>query len=204
MSKTSLIEDLLASWTDLEDNVNVMTIGSQETKQLTKANVKSHFDSHGLPPIACHRLPASCIPKDIATINVSRNNPDLFQFMLQQDPYQICQQHLLQAQYETGTYFTKGEIYLLAEEGESVVQANGRPLKAFERAQLELNPMAVHLTHTLPLDIPMKKNIVMILPAYTLYRIVAKENSLITTGSILPKIRSGTYEECTEVMRKLR
>ena len=193
--KTSTIDRLFASWNDLEEEVDVEMSANQPTRKLTKAHVKLHFTIHDLPPIACHRLPAACIPKAITDMNSSRNNPELFQYFIGNDPYWLAQRILLQAQFQSGVRLARCQTYLLAEQGEPVVRVNGRPLTDSERALLDLDDRAVDLSHTLPVDKQMKKDTEMILPEYTLYCIVAMEDSLVTTGCILPRGRQGTYEE---------
>ncbi|CAE6997086.1 hypothetical protein PTNB73_04276 [Pyrenophora teres f. teres] len=189
MIKNTLIEDLFASWTDLEEVVDVEMCANWNIKPLTKAYVKVHYTTHDLPPIACLRLPASRIPQTIVEINTSRNNPELFQYLINNDPYWLAQRILLQAQFQSHVRLTKFQTYLFAEEGEPIVRVNGRPLTDLERAQLERDPRAVDLYQTLPVDKQMKKGSEMILPEYTLYCIMAKEDSLVTTGCILPRKR---------------
>lgn len=193
--ETSLIEAVFASWKDLEEVVDVETPANPQIVKWTKADVKNHFDTHDLPPIACHALPAVGIPDEVNEINASRNNPELFQHLINNDPYWLAHRILLQAQFQSNVQLTQCQTYLLAEEGEAVVLVNGRPLTELERAQVESDVKAVDLSHTLPVEKKLVKGHEVILPEYTLYCIVAKKDSLITTGCILPRCRQGTYEK---------
>ncbi|KAA8626560.1 hypothetical protein PtrSN002B_001348 [Pyrenophora tritici-repentis] len=196
--KKNLIEELFASWTDLEEVVDIEMCANPNIKPFTKACTKLHYTTHDLPPIACLRLPAARIPEAIVKINASRNNPELFEYFINNDPYLLAQRVLLQAQFESHVRVSKYQTYLFAEEGEPIVQVNGRPLTDIERAQLEFNPRAVDLRKTLPVDKQMKKGVEMILPEYTLYSIMAKEDSLVTTGCILPSKGQGTSEDSSD------
>lgn len=191
----SLIEALFASWKDLEEVVDVETPANPQIIKLTKANVKDHFTTLDLPPIACHRLPAVGVPEAIIEINSSRNNPQLFQYFVDNDPYWLAQRVLLQSQFESNVRLTKCQTYLLIEEGEAIVRVNGRPLTVLERAQVEGDARAVDLSHTVPVEKKLVMGHEVILPEYTLYCIVAKKDSLVTMGCILPRGRQGTYEE---------
>ena len=56
---------------------------------------------------------------------------------------------LLQAQFQSAVRFTTDECYYLLEEGEAVVEVNGRPLTGVEKAMLDVDPGKVDMRYVL-------------------------------------------------------
>ncbi|KAG9190258.1 hypothetical protein G6011_08346 [Alternaria panax] len=184
---TTTIAGLWASWNDPNEIVNVETYAAPQTYQWTAEQVKAQFQSDGQPLICCPRLPAPTIPTAIMEINYSRNNIPVLQYYMDQDPFWLAHRILLQAQFVSATRFTTDECYFFAEEGEPTVQFNGRPLTEAEGEQLHYEPGKVDMKDLQPTEVKMKKGVAMRIPPLTVYCFLVVEDSLITTGGIVPR-----------------
>src|SRR5687767_4503438 len=96
---TTPIAGLWASWTNLNEVVDVEKYATPQTMQWTKKQVRDQFQSKDLPPISCPHLPAPSIPAAIATINESRNNAPAIEYYTSQNPFWLAHRILFQAQF---------------------------------------------------------------------------------------------------------
>ena len=129
--------------------VDVETYGSPQITKWTKAQVKSQFASKDLAPICCPHLRAPNIPEAIVEINNSRNNAPAMQYYMANNRFWLAHRMLLQAQFQSAVRFTTDECYYLLEEGEAVVEVNGRPLTGAEKGLLDVEPGKVDMRYVL-------------------------------------------------------
>jgi hypothetical protein len=189
---TAPIAGLWASWTNLNEVVDVEKYAAPQTMQWTKKQVRDQFQSKDVPPISCPHLPAPSIPAAIATINESRNNAPAMEYYTSQNPFWLAHRILFQAQFQSVVRFTIDECYFMAEEGELSVQINGRPLTALERLQLDFEPEKMDMRNLQPTDVKMQKGVAMRIPRYTVYSFKVVRDSLVTAGCI---VRRGSDDE---------
>ena len=137
------IDTLLASWKDLSELVPIehSTVPrSIPSTKASKAQVKAHFQSPGRSahPISCPSLPALGIPQQIMLINHTRNNVPALQYYIANDQKYLAHRMLFMRDFVSSPRYTTAETYLWAEQGEPVVEVNGRPLKIVEQWELDL------------------------------------------------------------------
>ncbi|KAI4644335.1 hypothetical protein J4E93_006236 [Alternaria ventricosa] len=137
---TSPISLLLSSWTKPNETVDVEIYGLPEITKWTKAQVKTQFASKDLSPMSCPHLPAVRVPEAIVEINNSRDNAPAMQYYMSKNRFWLAHRMLLQAQFQSAVRFTTDECYYLLEEGEAVVEVNGRPLTGAEKGMLDVDP----------------------------------------------------------------
>ncbi|KAI4952925.1 hypothetical protein J4E86_006462 [Alternaria arbusti] len=186
---TSPISLLLSSWTKPNETVDVETYGLPQITKWTRAQVKSQFASKDLSPICCPHLPAVRIPEAIVEINNSRNNAPAMQYYMANNRFWLAHRMLLQAQFQSAVRFTTDECYYLLEEGEAVMEVNGRPLTGVEKGLLDVEPGKVDMSELQPTEIKMHLGVAMRLPPYTVHCLKVKEDSLVTAGCIVPRGR---------------
>jgi hypothetical protein len=136
------IDTLLASWKDLSELVPVehSTVPrSIPSIKASKAQVKVHFQSPGRSahPISCPRLPALGIPQQIVLINHTRNNVRALQYYMANNPAYLAHRMLFMRDFVSAPHYTTAETYFWTEQGEPVVEVNGRPLKIVEQWELD-------------------------------------------------------------------
>ena len=184
---TILIAELLTSWNNPNEAVDVEVSTAPQTHQWTKGQVRAQFRSNNQPLICCPFLPAPVIPTTVMNINYSHNNLPALQYYMDQDPFWLAHRILFQSQFVSAARFTTNECYFLAEEGEPTVQLNGRPLSEGERWQLHHEPEKMDMKDFQPTELKMKKGVVMRIPPYTVYCFLVADDSLITTGGIVSR-----------------
>ncbi|KAI4611740.1 hypothetical protein J4E83_007991 [Alternaria metachromatica] len=186
---TSPISALWVSWTDMDKLVDVETYGLPQITKWTKAQVKSQFASKDLSPMCCPHLRAPRIPDAIVEINNSRNNNAAMQYYMANNRFWLAHRMLLQAQFQSAVRFTTDECYYLLEEGEAVVEVNGRPLTGAEKRMLDVEPGQVDMSELQPTEMKMYLGVAMRIPPYTVHCFKVKEDSLVTAGCIVPRGR---------------
>jgi hypothetical protein len=159
------IDTLIASWKDLSELVPIEHSTSPRSIPSTKASkaqVKAHFQSPGRSahPISCPRLPALGIPQQIVLINHTRNNVRALQYYMANNPAYLAHRMLFMRDFISAPRYTTAETYLWAEQGEPVVEVNGRPLKVGEQLELDFGRTGeIDMLSLQPTPMPLRKGV---------------------------------------------
>jgi hypothetical protein len=120
----------------------------------------------------------------------------MLRYHIARDPMYLAHRMLFMKDFISAPRYTMNEAYLLAEQGEPVVVVNGRPLNMVEKWALDDGQLGeLDLQALQPTPMTMKKGVTMVLPKYTVYRIVCGEDSLIISGCTVER---GVKEEDTK------
>jgi hypothetical protein len=117
-------------------------------------------------------------------MNASRNNPAA----LTHDPDYLAHRMLFMADYVSAPHHTTADTYLWAEQGEPVIEVNGRPLTTIEPRELDLGRIGeVDWAECQPATLKLKIGVATILPEYTVWRLSCGEDCLVTVGCIVER-----------------
>jgi len=71
------------------------------------------------------------------------------QYYMANNRFWLAHRMLLRAQFQSAVRFTTDKCYYLLEEGEAVVEVNGRPLTGVEKRMLDVEPGKLDMRYVL-------------------------------------------------------